>query len=184
MINLGDIKKGDNLFIKFTTSDSDGAAVSFTGTPTISVYTDGTLIEITQSDDSITLTEDFDGITGLHEIRILTNASEIFLAQKQYSVVVSGTVDGSSVVSVIARFSIESLYPYVSQSLTEIDSGGRMFEKLIWLCSRFMNRHTSDNFNGIRVYQEEDSSSLLSQQAVSEASGIKTVDTVDNWEAP
>lgn len=184
MMNLGDIKKGHGFFLKFTTSDADGAACSFDSTPTVSVYTDGTLIEITQSDSSITLTEDFDGVTGLHQVQINTGASAIFLAEKQYSVVVSGSVDGVSVVSVLARFSIESEYPYIYPvAITEIESAGRMLEKLQWLFARFANKHTSDNVNGIRVYQEESSPTLLSQQAVSETSGVKSVECVDEWEA-
>ena len=185
MMNLGDIKKGHVFFLKFTTSNADGAACSFDSTPTISVYTDGTLVEITQTDSSITITEDFDGITGLHQVQISTNASAIFLAQKQYTVVVSGSVDSISVVSVLARFSIESEYPYVGYSgLTGIEHDSNMIDKILWLCNRFMNKHTSDNVNGIRVYQDEDSSSILSQQAVSESGGVKSVADIADWEAP
>ena len=184
-MNLGDIKKGHGFFLKFTTSDADGAACSFDSTPTISVYTDGTLVEITQSDDSITLTEDFDGVTGLHQVQISTNASAIFLAQKQYTVVVSGDVDGISVVPILARFSIESEYPYIDQlAITEISQNATMLDKLLWLCNRFMNKHTSDNFNGIRVYQNEDDTTLISQQAVTEVGGVKTVANIADWEAP
>ena len=185
MMNLGDIKLGHVFFLKFTTSDADGAACSFDDPPAVYVYTDGTLVEITQTDSSITITEDFDGITGLHQVQISTDASAIFLAQKQYSVVLIGDVDGVHVVSVLARFSIESEYPYIDQlAITEISHSATMLDKLLWLCNRFMNKHTSDNFNGIRVYQNEDDTTLISQQAVTEAGGVKTVANIADWEAP
>lgn len=185
MINLGDVKNGTAFFIKFTTSDADGAACSFDDPPAVYVYTDGTLVELTQSDDAITITEDFDGVTGLHQVQISTSASAIFLPEKQYSVVLIGDVDGVHVVSVLARFSIESQYPYTyPTALTEITQSATMLDKLLWLCNRFMNKHTSDNFNGIRVYQEEDDTTLISQQAVTESGGVKTVANIADWEAP
>ena len=49
-------------------------------------------------------------------------------------------------------------------------------QKLMWLIYRFMNKHTSDNFNGIKVFN--DSGAALTKQVVSESGGVKTVNRV------
>lgn len=46
-------------------------------------------------------------------------------------------------------------------------------QKLMWLIMRFMNKHTSDNFDGIKVHKADDS--LATTQSVTEAAGVKTV---------
>lgn len=46
-------------------------------------------------------------------------------------------------------------------------------QKLLWLIMRFSNKHTSDNFNGIRVHKADDS--IATTQAVTEVGGVKTV---------
>jgi hypothetical protein len=54
------------------------------------------------------------------------------------------------------------------------DPDGWSFEqKLLWLIMRFLNKHTSDNFNGIRVHKAD--SSISTTQPVTEAGGVKTV---------
>lgn len=49
-------------------------------------------------------------------------------------------------------------------------------QKLMWLIMRFMNKHTSDNFDGIKVHKADDT--LATTQAVTEAAGVKTVGKV------
>ena len=46
-------------------------------------------------------------------------------------------------------------------------------QKLLWLVMRFLNSHSSDNFNGIRVRKSDDT--IATTQAVTEAAGVKTV---------
>ncbi len=54
------------------------------------------------------------------------------------------------------------------------DPDGWSFEqKLLWLIMRFLNKHTSDNFNGIKVHKADNS--LSTTQAVTEAGGVKAV---------
>ena len=55
-------------------------------------------------------------------------------------------------------------------------AGWTVPQKLLWLVMRFMDKHTSDNFNGIRVYKADDT--LATTQAVTEAGGVKTVGKV------
>ena len=63
-----------------------------------------------------------------------------------------------------------------SLSITEPSGdpdGWTVPQKLMWLIMRFLNQHSSDNFNGIRVYKED--GTLATSQAVTEAGGVKTV---------
>ena len=52
-------------------------------------------------------------------------------------------------------------------------SGWTVPQKLMWLIMRFMNKHSSDNLDGIKVYKADDT--LATTQAVSEAAEVKTV---------
>ena len=63
-----------------------------------------------------------------------------------------------------------------SLSITEPSGdpdGWTVPQKLMWLIMRFLNKHTSDNFDGIKVHKADDT--LATTQAVTEAAGVKTV---------
>jgi len=51
--------------------------------------------------------------------------------------------------------------------------GWSFAQKLVWLCMRFLNKHTSDNFNGIKVFKAD--GSVSTTQTVTDANGVKTV---------
>ena len=64
----GDIRLEDTIDIKFvTTAAATGAPTTLAGTPVISAYPGNSTTQLT---GGITLTVDFDGVTGLHNIRI------------------------------------------------------------------------------------------------------------------
>ena len=46
-------------------------------------------------------------------------------------------------------------------------------QKLLWLIMRFLNKHTSDNYDGIKVHKADDT--LSTTQQVSEVAGVKIV---------
>jgi hypothetical protein len=46
-------------------------------------------------------------------------------------------------------------------------------QKLMWLIMRFLNKHSSDNYSGIRVYKSDDT--LATTQPVTEAASVKSV---------
>ena len=46
-------------------------------------------------------------------------------------------------------------------------------QKLLWLIMRFLNKHTSDNYDGIKVHKAD--GTLSTTQQVSEIAGVKTV---------
>lgn len=123
----GDIVPGQVLRFSFTTVDSAGVPATLSGTPTLSVYKDGST---TQSTSGITLTADFDGITGLNHVAIDTSADGTFYAAgSDFMVIVSaGTVGGDSVVGYgAAEFSIanrSALRPTIAGRTADISSGG------------------------------------------------------------
>lgn len=105
--HLGDFDASTVIYGKFTTyRPSSGAPFTLAGTPALSVYKDNST---TQSTSGVTLTVDFDAVTGLHHFAIDTSADGTFYsAGSNFDVVITaGTVDGVSVVgSAIASFSI------------------------------------------------------------------------------
>lgn len=97
------------LNFKFSTHKADGTPIALAGTPEISVYkANGT----TQSTAGITLSTDFDGVTGLNNVLIDLSADAFYAVANDYQVVITtGTVDSVSVVgTVLAHFSIENRF--------------------------------------------------------------------------
>lgn len=105
--NLGDYAASTVIYGKFTTyQPSTGAAFTLGGTPALSVYKDNST---TQSTTGVTLTADFDTVTGLNHFAIDTSADGTFYsAGSNFDIVITtGTVDSVSVVgSVVGSFSI------------------------------------------------------------------------------
>lgn len=96
--DLGDYAPATNICGKFSTfRPSTGAAFTLGGTPALSVYKDNST---TQSTTGITLTADFDAVTGLNHYCIDTSADGTFYAAgSNFDVVITtGTVDSVSVV--------------------------------------------------------------------------------------
>ncbi len=105
-MSVPDYPVGVTLDFKFTTRQfSTGAPFAF-DSGAVEVYEDNDITQITVGD---TLTLEFDGVTGLHNIRIVATGGNGFEAGKSYSVVVSaGTVDSVSVVGeVIQQFTLD-----------------------------------------------------------------------------
>lgn len=107
MAYLGDFILGDTLDFKFSTVGTTGAPTTLAGTPAISAYVGNSTTQITAG---ITLTVDFDGVTGLHNVRVVASAGNGFAAQTNVDLVITtGTVGGTSVVGyVVGSFSIEN----------------------------------------------------------------------------
>ena len=106
---LGDYAEDATLNFKFSTHKADGTPIALAGTPAISVYkANGT----TQSTAGVTLTTDFDSVTGLNNVLIDLSADAFYAPGNDYSVVITtGTVNSVSVVgTVLAHFSIENRY--------------------------------------------------------------------------
>jgi hypothetical protein len=106
---LGDIAEDGIIRGSFNTRQTDGTPITLAGTPTLAVYKDA---GVSESTAGVTLTVDFDSITGLHLFTIDTSADAFYVTGSDYRVVIAaGTVDGVSVVGVeVGSFSIQNRY--------------------------------------------------------------------------
>ena len=103
-MSVRDITLQDTIDIKFTTrSFATGAPTTLAGTPVVSAYPGNSVTQLTAG---ITLTVDFDGVTGLHNVRVVATAANGYAAATDYALVITtGTVGGVSVVGeVIGEF--------------------------------------------------------------------------------
>lgn len=126
--HLGDFDTSAVIYGKFSTfRPSTGAAYTLAGTPALSVYKDNST---TQSTTGVTLTADFDSVTGLNHFAIDTSADGSFYAAGSFFdiVVTTGTVDSVSVVgSVVASFTIRknsALKPTTAGRTLDVSAGG------------------------------------------------------------
>lgn len=104
---LGDFRRTQTVRFQWNSFNSSGASVTRTTNGTISVYKDG---GVTQTTTGVTDTEDFDGLTGVHDVAIATTDS-FYVAGSDYTVVLSAaTIDGQTVNAVLAHFSIENRF--------------------------------------------------------------------------
>lgn len=127
-MHLGDFDASAVIYGKFTTyRPSTGATFTLGGTPALSVYKDNST---TQSTTGVTLTADFDSVTGLNHFAIDTSADGTFYSAGSFFdiVITTGTVDSVSVTgSVVGRFTIRknsSLKPTTAARTLDVSAGG------------------------------------------------------------
>jgi hypothetical protein len=123
---VGDFRLGDTFDVKFTTVAATGAPTTLAGTPVVSAYVGNSTTEITAG---ITLSVDFDGRTGLHNVRVVASSGNGYATASNYQLVITtGTVSGVSVVGyVIGQFSIEArsaLMPTTAARTLDVSAGG------------------------------------------------------------
>jgi hypothetical protein len=125
-MSLGDFDTSSVVYFKFTTfRPSTGAPFTLAGTPALSVYKDNST---TQSTTGVTLTVDFDGVTGLNHVAVDTSDA-FYSAGSFFDVVITtGTVDSVSAVGVVVgRFTLRKtacLKPTTSGRTLDVSSGG------------------------------------------------------------
>lgn len=107
MTYLGDFAEDATVRRFFNTVDSAGAPVTIGGTAAAQVYKDGGTTQITAG---ITITEDFDGVTGLHLLAVDMSADAGYTTGSDYAAVISvGTADSVSIVGgVLVQWSCEN----------------------------------------------------------------------------
>lgn len=126
-MNIGDIRLGDTFDVKFTTrSFTTGAPTTLAGTPVISAYPGNSTTQLTAG---ITLSVDFDTVTGLHNVRVVATSGNGYATATNYALVITtGTVGGVSVVGeVIGYFSIEArsaLMPTTAARTLDVSATG------------------------------------------------------------
>src|SRR5688572_22330578 len=103
---MRDITLGETHDFKFTTCEPDtGAPATLSGTPVISAYVDNSTTQITAG---ITLTADFDGVTGLNNVRVVATSGNGYATGSSVALIITtGTVDSVSAVGYkVGEFSI------------------------------------------------------------------------------
>lgn len=105
----GDILIGQTLDFDFTTVQSTGAPSTLGGTPVLSAYVGNSVTQITAG---ITLTADFDGVTGLNHVRVVATEANGYTPGTDVRIVITtGTVNSVSAVGyVVGSFSIMNRY--------------------------------------------------------------------------
>lgn len=179
MTYLGDYAEDlATLNFKFTTRDIQAAGsppATLGGTPAVSVYKDN---DATQSTAGITLTADFDSVTGLNNVLIDLSADAFYATGADYAVVITtGTVNSISVVGeVVGHFSIENRSferALILKTSAEAPSATPTLEIAIgWLYQNFRNR--KDQTAILHQLYADDESTVVSKATVSEVAGLTT----------
>lgn len=123
---FGDIRLGDTIDIKFTTRQISGAPSTLGGSPVISAYPANSTTQLTAG---ITLTVDFDAVTGYNNVRVVATSGNGYLTATNYDLcITTGTVNSVSVVGEsIGSFSIENrsaLMPVTAGRTAVVDAAG------------------------------------------------------------
>jgi len=123
---VGDFSKGDTITFMFTTfRPSTGAPFLLAGTPVVSVYKDNNL---TQDTAGVTLTTNYDSVTGLNFVSVSTSTAFYVDGSSYECVITTGTVDSVSVVgSCVGRFTMRDqacLYPTTAGRTLDVSTGG------------------------------------------------------------
>lgn len=122
----GDIRLGESIDVKFCTVSTTGAPTTLAGTPAVSAYVGNSVTQLTAG---ITLTVDFDAVTGLHNVRVVATSGNGYVTASNYQLVITtGTVGGTSVVGyVVGEFSIEArsaVMPTVAARTLDVTATG------------------------------------------------------------
>jgi hypothetical protein len=186
-MSLGDFDAGATLYFKFTTfRPSTGAPFTLAGSPAISVYKDAST---TQSTSGVTLTADFDSVTGLNHVAIDTSADGAFYAAGSFFdvVVTTGTVDSVSAVGVVVgRFTLRAtacLKPTTSGRTIDVSAGGEAGIDL----ANVGSPNATLNLSGTTIKAVTDRVSAntdqLAGQTVTAAAGVTFPSTVSSLTA-
>ena len=105
-MSVRDVTLEETFDIKFTTTAAaTGAPTQLAGSPVISAYPGNSTTQLTAG---ITLTVDFDAVTGLNNVRVVATAANGYASATDYALVITtGTVGGTSAVGyVVGHFTI------------------------------------------------------------------------------
>lgn len=107
--------------VKFTTRRFTTGVPFALASGAVSAYPDNSTTQITAG---ITLTADFDGVTGLNNVRVVATAGNGYAAGSNYALVITtGTVDSVSVVGeVVAEFSLSAQSWVASIAAVKVDT--------------------------------------------------------------
>jgi len=142
---LGDFKEDSTVCFCWDTNDKNGASITRGTNGTIKVYKDDGTAESTAG---VTDTEDFDGLTGVHNCKIVLSADAFYVKGHDYSVVLVGAViDGETANASLAAFSIENRFV-----------GGSLFQKATKL---LVNKAIQNKSTGVIDYYDDDGETVI-----------------------
>lgn len=123
----GDVALGQTVNSKFCTVQASGAPTTLSGSPAVRGYVGNSTTEL----NGVTLSVDFDGVTGLNNLNVVLSGGNSYAAQTDVEMVITaGTVNSVSAVGyVVAAWSIEnrsSLRPTVAGRTADIASTGEI----------------------------------------------------------
>jgi hypothetical protein len=174
---MGDFVPGAVLDLAFTTRVG-GVPTTLAGTPVVSVYKDNST---TQTTAGVTLTVDFDGVTGLNHVRIDTSADATFYAAGSSFMVVitTGTVGGVSVVGVVVDdFSLGRAATTVLDLADSIETGLTVRQALR-LMGAVLGGKCSGAATNTPAYRNAVADSKTRVSATTDNSGDRTAITTD-----
>ncbi len=108
---LGDFPADQAVYFMWNTYDSNGASVTRATDGVVAVYkdnSDGSSFDQTQVTTGVTDDEDVDGLTGVHSIAITTTNAWYEIGHDYVVVLSAAGIDGQTVNTAIATFSIEN----------------------------------------------------------------------------
>jgi hypothetical protein len=172
MSYVGDIRLEDTIDVKFTTRKFSTGAPFALASGVISAYVGNSTTQITAG---ITLSADFDGVTGLNNVRVVATAANGYTAATNVQLVITtGTVDSVSVVGeVIGQFSIEArsaLMPTTVARKLDVSAGGEA--GLDW--ANIGSPTTAQNLSGTNIDTDQVVASVAG--AVGSVTGITASD--------
>jgi hypothetical protein len=159
-MSILDIALGETVDFKFTTVATTGVPTTL-ASGTVSAYPDNSTTEITAG---IALSADFDGRTGLHNVRVTATAANGYAAGVKYALVLTaGTVGGSSVVGyIVGEFTIQNKIAGVVDGVCA--AGGSQTSVITSSC--VPNAGATDCFKGrIVIFDRNTTTSALRCQA-------------------
>lgn len=127
MSGIPDYALNTTFDFKFSTrAFATGVPTTLIGTPVVDIYEDNSVTQITGAE---TLTVDFDGLAGFHNLRIVATSGNGFGSGQSYSaVLIAGTVAGTSVANeTLLNFTIEkqsALRPTIAGNTFDVNATG------------------------------------------------------------
>jgi len=154
---LGDFAEDSLVHFCWSTNDKNGASITRATNGDIRIYKDDSA---TQSTAGITDTEDFDGVTGVHNCKIDLSADTFYVPGHDYSIVLVGAViDGETVNAPLATFSIENRF-----------ASSPFFKKA---AKMLINKAVQNKSTGeIRYYDDDGATVILTHTPTDEESTI------------
>ncbi len=116
---MRDIALEDTIYLRFTTrAFATGIPTTLAGTPVLSIYEENNLTQITAG---VSVSVDYDSVTGLNQATIVATTGNGYEAGKSYDLVVTtGTVGGVSVVGeVVGSFTVGAVKAVADTALTD-----------------------------------------------------------------